>query len=550
MNPTKIHPPTKRNGAVSQVGGGAVMAMERWRLVHDRVNLGEDGRIQGLTGALATLTVDESAEADGTKSETGHEQPINDLILSVLPGQHFWRRVQIGNSRTRKTREQGCAQHEQQAEAPTPGCYGSFHQSELYRLVGDTHAECAAGWARWASGLNEAVRDPEMQGMPPASRMPWLDHLRTFVILLVVNLHACVTYSHVGDWYFMSEREPSLGEKVPFIFWEGTLQSFFMGLLFFVSGYLAHGSLVRKGTGAFLRERWFRLGVPALGYMLVIHPFIVVGLNPWHAKLGTPGEFYLRYLRTGRWLGSSGPLWFAVALLMFCTGLALWRRLRAVTGTAETESSIKSDTGPSTAMLLGFAGAIGVVTFMVRLVQPIGTNVLNMQLCFFAQYIAFFTAGVSAARGGWLQALAASATARRAGWVALVGGPLLLAGLILAFGTKNGIEAYFGGWSGQALGMALWEQFSGVGLSVGLLALFSRKLNYDRPGLRWLAERSFGVYLFHAPILVALAMVFRGMPALPQNPYLLAGLLTVTGLGASLIVADLARRVPGVRAAV
>lgn len=63
-------------------------------------------------------------------------------------------------------------------------------------------------------------------------RLPWVDHLRTLVILLVVNMHACVTYSHVGDWYIKSEYEPSLAAKVPFILWQAGLQSFFMSLLF------------------------------------------------------------------------------------------------------------------------------------------------------------------------------------------------------------------------------------------------------------------------------------------------------------------------------
>src|SRR5450432_4230272 len=103
------------------------------------------------------------------------------------------------------------------------------------------------------------------------SRLPWVDNLRTLVILLVVNMHACVTYSHVGDWYAMSKVEPSLAEKLPFIVWQGHLQSFFMGLLFFVSGYFVHGSLSRRGPGSFARERLVRLGLPTLFYMLVIH---------------------------------------------------------------------------------------------------------------------------------------------------------------------------------------------------------------------------------------------------------------------------------------
>jgi glucans biosynthesis protein C len=84
-----------------------------------------------------------------------------------------------------------------------------------------------------------------------------------------------------------------------------------------------------------------------------------------------------------------------------------------------------------------------------------------------------------------------------------------------------------------------------VGFSLGLLALFSRKMNRETVPLRWLADRSFAVYVLHAPVLVALFMLCR---ALPQNPFALAALLTVAGLVISFAVADLARRLPGLRA--
>ncbi|MDI1321043.1 MAG: acyltransferase family protein [bacterium] len=374
-----------------------------------------------------------------------------------------------------------------------------------------------------------------------SGRLPWIDHLRTLAIVLVVNLHACVTYSHVGDWYFMAKPEPTLAAKVPFIVWQGHLQSFFMGLLFFISAYFAHGSLARRGPGPFVRERLVRLGLPALLYMLVIHPFILLALNPWNHDFGPPAAFYAHYLGSGRVFGSSGPLWFAVALLLFCLALAAWRAARPQPAAATAGQS----TAPSSAFLLLFALGLGLGTFAVRLVQPIGTNVLNLQLCFFVQYIAFFAAGLHAARHGWLLPLAASKHARTAGWLALIGGPLLLLA-IMAIGAKTAPpEAFFGGWHWQAFGFALWEQLAGVGLSLGLLALFSRKLNFENPKLRWLADRSFGVYVLHAPVIIALAMLFR---SLPQNMYVLAALLTVSGLAASFILADLARRLPGLRA--
>ena len=365
-------------------------------------------------------------------------------------------------------------------------------------------------------------------------------------------MHACVTYSHVGDWYMMADPEPTMAAKVPFIVWQGMLQSFFMGLLFFVSAYFAAGSLARRGPRDFARERLVRLGLPALLYMLVIHPFILLGLNPWNYKFGPPTTFYLRYLASGRFLGSSGPLWFTVALLLFCLALAAWKsasgsRLRQGFGGQASRSTpvpAAPAAAPSGKLLLGFALALGLGSFVVRLVQPIGTNVLNLQLCFFVQYIAWFIAGLHAARHGWLMPLAASAQARTAGWLALVGGPLLMLAL-LAFGAKHAtVEAFFGGMHWQAFGLALWEQVTGLGLALGALALFSRRFDADSRPLRWLADRSFAVYVLHAPVLVALAMFFR---PLPHQLYALVALLTLSGLVVSYILADLARRIPGLR---
>lgn len=381
-----------------------------------------------------------------------------------------------------------------------------------------------------------------MRRVSPASplRLPWIDQLRTVAILLVVNMHACVTYSHVGDWYMMAEPEPTLGAKVPFIVWQCMLQSFFMGLLFFLSAYFAAGSLARRGPGGFVRERLVRLGLPALLYMLVIHPFILLGLNPWNHDFGPPAAFYARYLTSGRFLGSSGPLWFAVALLLFCLALAAWTQLRP----PAAQASKPKQTPPSAQMLLGTALALGFGSFAIRLVQPIGTNVLNLQLCFFVQYIAWFLAGLHAARHGWLAPLAASPRARTAGWLALVGGPLALLALV-AFGAKDASpQTFFGGAHWQAFGFALWEQVTGLGLALGALALFSRRGNTETRLLRWLADRSFAVYVLHTPVLVALAMLFRG---LPYHLYGLVVLLTVAGLAVSYALADLARRIPGLK---
>lgn len=377
---------------------------------------------------------------------------------------------------------------------------------------------------------------------PPSARLLWIDHLRTAMIVLVVNMHACVTYSHVGDWYMMSKPEPTLMAKVPFIVWQSLLQSFFMGLMFFVAAYFAAGSLARRGLGTFMRERLVRLGLPALFYMLVIHPFILLVLNPWNHDFGPPAAFYARYLTSGRFLGSSGPLWFAVALLLFSFALAVWTRLRP---SPPPPATSPAGAPPSARMLLGFALALGLGTFAVRLVQPIGQNILNLQLCFFVQYIAWFVAGLHAERHGWLLPLATSSLASRAGWLALIGGAVALLALLAAGARHAPPEVFFGGAHWQAFGLAVWEQLTGLGLALGALALFARCFDTDSPALRWLADRSFGVYVLHAPVLVALAMAFR---SLPYHLYGLVVLLTMTGILISFALADVARRIPRLRA--
>ncbi|MBC7365511.1 MAG: acyltransferase family protein [Undibacterium sp.] len=377
---------------------------------------------------------------------------------------------------------------------------------------------------------------------PPATRLPWIDHLRTFVILLVVNMHACVTYSHVGDWYLMSAQEPPPLIKLLFIFWQAHLQSFFMGLMFFLAGYFAQKSFSRRGPRAFFRERLVRLGLPVLFFMMVIHPFIILILNPWHSDLPTLGAFYTRYLSTGRFFRATGPLWFAFALLIFCALLALWRALRPAPPAASATPRV-----PTAGNLWFVALGLGLATFLMRTVQPIGASVMNFQFCFFPQYIVFFVLGLAASRDRWLLGLAASSIARRAGWLALIGGPVLLAVVLISGGkpTKEVEQLFFGGWNIHAFSIAVWEQFTGVGLSLGLLSFFSRRVNTASAFATWLSDRAFAVYVFHTPVLIALTMFYR--PLEPGNALAFISLLTVTGLIASFLVADIARRVPGLR---
>lgn len=342
----------------------------------------------------------------------------------------------------------------------------------------------------------------------------------------------------------MEGPEPAMPTKITFILWQGHLQAFFMGFLFFIAGVFAHRSLTRRGPGSFLRDRFRRLGLPAFLFMVLIQPFMLYVLlgYPHVEKRPSFGTLFGQYFVTGRVFSGSGPMWFALALFIFSAVLVVVRRLKP----ADLESGDEAAIPPGGAVLLIFGAGLVLATFFVRLWQPIGTNVLNFQLCYFPQYMAAFGVGVMAGRRRWLESLARAPRARVAGWLGLVGGPFVLAGIVLVGGPppENGPNLYVGGWNTRALALAAWEQFAGLGLALGSLGWFLRRWNNTGRFAAWLSERSFAVYMLHAPVLVALTPLIR--PAV-FNPFAGAVLLTVVGVIVSYLVADLAKRLPGLR---
>ncbi len=119
---------------------------------------------------------------------------------------------------------------------------------------------------------------------------------------------------------------------------------------------------------------------------------------------------------------------------------------------------------------------MSLVAFLIRLLQPIGTAVLNMQLCYFSQYIILFSLGVITYRRDLLTHLPS-----RFGkfWFRLalyLGIPLW--GLLMVFGRAVTEWTLFaGGIHWQAVAYAIWESFFCIGVCLGLLVLFHDKYN-------------------------------------------------------------------------
>jgi len=335
----------------------------------------------------------------------------------------------------------------------------------------------------------------------------YIDNLRLLLIILVVMQHISVTYSGMGSWYYMEGKNISLPSKIFFLFFNSFNQSYFMGLLFFIAGYFVPGAYNRKGFLKFNKDRFIRLGIPTVFYMLIIHPLIMytMGVIGLRAKLEFM-PYYLNYIVTLNFIGGSGPLWFAFALLIFSMIYAVVRLV--VVSNTQSVSRIPIKT--SYIMFLIVLIALG--AFIIRLIQPMGTSVLNMQFCYFSQYVILFIIGTVAHRNRWFSNLKYRYGVKWLKAVLLLG-PILWSVLVVAGGALKlqSTELYNGGLHWQAVAYAFLESFIGAAMSIGLIALFKEKCNKQNNVLKVLSDNSFAVYIFHAPIIITMAIVLRSL---------------------------------------
>lgn len=374
-----------------------------------------------------------------------------------------------------------------------------------------------------------------MSETPTKKRFLFIDNLRWLLISLVVLIHINVTYGQVGSWYYVEERPLDAASGVLFSMYGSFAQAFLLGLLFFIAGYFAYGSLARKGTGGFLKERALRLGVPTLIYMLLIYPIISVFLLHSNPPEISVARAYLRYLTSLEFVGQTGPMWFTLALLVFCLIYAALKAVLPRRQPVEAEPA-----GPTQLQIVGTFLLIGVVAFLVRLVQPIGTAILNMQLCFFTQYVVLFCAGLVFARRNWLTRIPYRTGLFWLKAAILIGVPLWFV-IAIGGGAPASLDAFGGGPHWQALAYALWESFFSVAFGLGLLVVFREKFDAQGPVTRFLADNAFGVYLFHAPILIYISLLLKGLAIYPLLKAVLVAAVTLPAcFGFSYVV----RRVP------
>jgi hypothetical protein len=363
----------------------------------------------------------------------------------------------------------------------------------------------------------------------------YIDPLRSVLTACVVFHHCAITYGAAGGWFYYERHFDGSPSSLLLTIFTGTQQAYFMGFFFLLAGYFTPSSLDRKGYAKFISDRFLRLGLPLLGFGLLLGP-----LTAAMVEAAGSGSFW----GTVAWLWEhkrfiNGPLWFTQALLIFSLIYCGWRALR---GSRASGSAMRP--------LPGFAGwllsaaLVGAASLAIRQVVPTGENVFGLQLGYFSSYIFLFFLGIVARHNGWLNQLTWAHALKPALVSALVF-PILwvVCGTYSAAHPHQALELSRG-FGLPAVTYAFWEPFFAWGLIASLLLLFRQWMNRTSLFWDWINRRAYAVYVIHPPVLVGVALLLRGWAAPPLVKFGVVGLLACA---ACWLLADPLVRLPGLR---
>jgi len=379
-----------------------------------------------------------------------------------------------------------------------------------------------------------------------AERIPAYDYLRGFAVVLVVLHHASLAYTTFAAYdqenYILSSwMVVDQGEGAP---WLDRFQQindvFFMSLLFFVSGLFCWPSLVRKGGGKFLRERFRRLGIPFLAFVFLIAP-----LGYYPAYRATEGGTVVEYV--ANFFGSQwcpGPGWFLWVLLAFSI-LVVGVLLVAPSAIPALLAWLERRcTNWPLLLFLLLAGTL-VAYAPFYLLVPGNTTAGWLAIGpFWVQanrigiYAFFFFAGVVlGSNNGPSQKLLGPGSPLMKAWPAWI--MLALASNALMLFLRPG----FAEKAGEPILIIITFSLTCALMVLGVCGLFVVVMNHASRGWQSLAANSYAIYVVHFPIVVGLQVALLPLDIWVGWKFLLVGSF---GVGISWLIASLLRRIPPV----
>lgn len=335
-----------------------------------------------------------------------------------------------------------------------------------------------------------------------SERLIAFDHMRGFVVGLVVFHHATLaycTFGHINRVNYALSTAPVVDPRhwIGFDLLVRLNDAFFMPLLFLLSGLFVWDGLKRRGARAFLGARMRRLGLPFAVGVLILSPLAYYPAFLQAGGTSDFGSFWITTVTRGPW--PSGPPWFIGILLVFDATAALVftlaPRLIAPPSIGRLAQypigSFVLLLAGSLLLFLPFLVAIGPTRWFA--IGPLAIQGSRVGL-----YAAYFTAGVALGHGG-LQAVVQIARAMASRWAAWV---LLAAATGMVFiavaSAVAGGEVFLPPAGALAVVGTMQSVFCAAAC-FALPALFVRFGGRSSPAWDSLAANSFAIYLLHYP---------------------------------------------------
>ena len=376
-------------------------------------------------------------------------------------------------------------------------------------------------------------------------------YLRAFLTVMVVAHHAVLAYHPFAPAPPASlAAEPRWWQAFPVVdgqrwggfgLFAGFNDTFFMALMFFLSGLFVWNSLQRKGSGTFLKDRALRLGLPFVAGAAVIAP---LAYYPAYLQTGAdPGlaGFWAQWRSLGSW--PAGPVWFIWVLLAFgAVAAGLFRLMpRWGDGLGRLAARVGSRPALFFGLLVGVSAAAYIpmaLAFTPFAWATFGPFAFQTSRILF--YAVYFFAGIAV--GARLQQGLLAADGRLARrW------PLWLLAALGAFGTSVVVAILI---MTRHAGSPSWGIAGGIAFalscaasSFAFLALFVRFAGRRVPVLDSLRDNAYGIYLVHYAFVswLQLWLLKASLPGLAKGV-----VVTLGALALSWAATHALRRLPGV----
>lgn len=366
--------------------------------------------------------------------------------------------------------------------------------------------------------------------MTTSNRLYFFDNLRALVIVLVIVLHASITYmTYAPSWWYVLDPDNSDVFAMLVLLIDVPL----MPILFFIAGYFALPTLQRRGVKLFLKEKFIRIGIPWIFGALFLAPLITYMIYfSRHIPLGFP-----QFWATDFWgkMYQQSVYWFLGILMFLFIGLGF-----VFSQSDRLRASSRRVSIPSRQPFVVFAAIMALAFLAINLFFHID-NWSHIYLLVFQPvrvplYIGYFILGLYAERHSWFM---------KDGF-----NPELGPWAATCFLTGLGYLACR--WTSAAPNMLLmiitailFNVFCLSSLVAGII-FFRQKVNSAGAVWQSLAANSYGIYYVHPLILYPLAYLFVGI-SLPLIAKASALILVTIWLSWA-VSALLLRRLPVVRA--